>query len=60
MSTKKKMKDIIEEQPDDATYEEILRELSFARMVERGLEDAREERTISNEEVGQRIRLWRR
>ncbi|MEE9306731.1 MAG: hypothetical protein V3V57_04275 [Spirochaetia bacterium] len=60
MSTKKKMKDIIEEQPDDATYEEILRELAFARMVERGLEDAREERTISNEEMGQRIRLWRR
>ena len=54
------MKDIIEEQPDDATYEEILRELAFARMVERGLEDAREERTISNEEMGQRIRLWRR
>ncbi len=41
---KKKMKELIESQPDDATYEEILRELTFERMVERGLEDSREDR----------------
>jgi len=60
MMTKEKMKELIEQQPDDATYEEILRELAFAGMVERGLADARQRRTVSNEEMGQRIRLWQR
>ena len=30
---KEKMKEVIDSQPDDATYEEILRELAFERMV---------------------------
>ena len=57
MITKEKMKELIEQQPDDATYEEILRELAFAGMVERGLADARQGRTVSHEEMGKRIRL---
>ena len=60
MTTKEQMKVLIEEQPDDASYEEIMRELAFARMVDRGLADAREGRVISNEEMGKRIRLWQR
>ena len=55
---KEKMKEVIESQPDDATYEEILRELKFERMVERGLVDYREGRVISNEEMKRRIRSW--
>jgi len=51
------LKSAIEAQPDDASYDEILRELAFERMVERGLSDSREGRTISNEEMGNRIRL---
>ena len=57
---KKKMKEVIESQPDDATYEEILRELTFERMVERGLADSQEGRVLSNEEMEHRIRLWQR
>ena len=57
---KQKMKDIIESQPDDASYDEIIRELAFERMVERGLEDARKERVISNEEMKHRIKTWRK
>ncbi len=53
---KEKMKKVIESQPDDATYEEILRELTFERMVERGLEDSRKGRVVSNEEIAHRIR----
>ena len=53
---KEKMKEVIESQPDDATYEEILRELTFERMVERGLADSREGRVISSEEMKHRIR----
>ena len=60
MTTKEKMKEIIENQPEDATYEEIVRELAFAGMVERGLKDAREGRVIPNEEIGRRIRLWQK
>lgn len=55
-SAKEKMKEVIEAQPDDATYEEIIREMAFERMVERGLKDSREGRVISNEEMGHRIK----
>ena len=60
MTAREKMKDLIGDEPDDATYEEILRELVFAAMVERGLGDARQGRVVSNEEMGKRIRLWQR
>ena len=55
---KEKMKEVIESQPDDATYEEILRELTFERMVERGLADSRKGHVISNEQMERRIRSW--
>ena len=51
---------LIEDQPDDSSREEILRELAFAVMVERGLADSDAGRTISNEEMGRRIDSWRR
>ena len=57
---REKMKEVIESQPDDATYEEILRELTFERMMERGLVDVREGRVVSNEEMKHRIRSWLR
>ena len=56
-TAKEQMKEVIERQPDDATYEEILRELAFAGMVESGLADARDGRVVSNDEMGRRIRL---
>ena len=40
--------------------EEIMRELAFERMVEKGLEDSRKGKIISNEEMEQRIRSWQR
>ena len=55
-TAKEKMTEIIQNQPDDSSYDEILRELAFARMVERGLEDSKTGRTISNEEMDRRIR----
>lgn len=57
---KQRMKEIIESQPDDATYDEIIRELAFERMVDRGLKDVRKERVISDEEMRHRIRTWRK
>jgi len=57
---KKTMVDIIEKQPEDSTYDEILRELAFARMVERGLADSDRGRAISTEELERRIETWRK
>jgi predicted transcriptional regulator len=57
---KEKMKEVIQSQPEDASYEEIMRELAFERMVIRGLEDSRQGRVLSNEGMGQRIRTWRK
>ena len=56
MSTaKERLSRILSTQPDDATSEEILRELAFDLMIHRGLQDAREGRVISHEEMGRRI-----
>ena len=59
-SAKEQMQAVLQQQPDDSTYDELLRELAFARMVERGLADSRAKRTISHEEMGRRIKTWRR
>lgn len=50
-NVKEKMTEVIQSQPEDATYEEIMRELAFERMVERGLDDTRNGRVISNEDI---------
>ena len=54
------MTKIILAQPEDATYEEIMRELAFERMVDRGLIDSRNQRLISNAEMEHRIRAWQK
>jgi hypothetical protein len=57
---KEYMSEIIRAQPDDSTFDEILRELAFSKMVDRGLEDVRSARVLSNEEMEERIRQWQR
>jgi predicted transcriptional regulator len=52
--------EVIQTQPENALFEEIMRELCFDRMVARGLEDASVGRVVSNEEVRRRIDEWRR
>lgn len=61
MSTvKDEMVNIITKQPEDSSYDEILRELAYARMVQRGLTDSDNGRTVSNDEVRQRIESWQK
>lgn len=57
-SVKEQMSKVIREQPDDSSYDEVLRELVFARMVERGVENSDAKRIISNDEMKYRIRTW--
>lgn len=55
---KDKIVGIIQSQPDDSSYDEIIREIVFGRMVDRGLEDSRQDKSISNESMGHRIESW--
>ena len=59
-SAKEQMVRIVQEQPDDSSYDEIFRELAFARMVERGLADSQAGRTVKNDEMSRRIKTWRK
>jgi predicted transcriptional regulator len=58
MTAKQRMLQLVQDQPEDSSYDEILRELAFARMVDRGLEDVENGRTISHEEMKKRISSW--
>jgi predicted transcriptional regulator len=59
MSTaKEELARLIQEQPDDSSSEEIVRELAFHVMIQRGLADSDAGRIVSNQELGRRIRQW--
>lgn len=51
---------LIQDQPEDSSPDEIVRELAFHLMVERGLADSDAGRVISNDEMARRIRSWQR
>ena len=55
---KQELTKFIEEQPEDRSREEIIRELAFHVMVERGLADSDAGRVLSNDEMARRIRSW--
>ncbi|MGH7874004.1 MAG: hypothetical protein ACREQO_17525 [Candidatus Binatia bacterium] len=57
---KEELTKLIEEQPDDNSREEIVRELAFHIMVERGLADSDAARVVSNDEMARRIRSWQK
>ena len=61
MSTvKEELTRLIQGQPEDSSREEIVRELAFHVMVERGLADTDAKRVTSNDEMGRRIRSWQK
>jgi predicted transcriptional regulator len=57
-TAKEHMIHILQEQPDDSSYDDLLREIIFARMVERGLQDSDNGRVIDSEEVARQIASW--
>ena len=59
-SVKEHISEIIKKQPDDSSYDEIIRELAFDLMVQRGLKDSDEHRIIANEEMERRIKSWQK
>ena len=60
VTAKEHIADIIKRQPDDSSYDDIIRELAFDLMVQRGLKDSDEQRTISNDEMERRINTWQK
>jgi hypothetical protein len=60
VTAKEQIVELISRQPDDSSYDEIIRELAFELMVQRGLKDSEEGRTISNEEMHRRIKTWQK
>ena len=58
-TAKDQIKQFLESQPDDSSYDELLRELAFKRMIDKGLNDVIEGKLISNEEMEKRIQTWR-
>ncbi len=57
---KEELARLIQEQPDDSSYDEILRELAFDLMVQRGIHDSQVGRIISNKEMSHRIQTWQK
>ena len=55
---KQEAKKIIDSLPEDTSYDEILKELVFDRMIQRGVEDSDKKKTISNQEMKNRIKQW--
>jgi len=49
---------IIQEQPDDMTAEEIINELAFNQMIQRGLKDVEAGRLIPHEQIVKEIQSW--
>ena len=58
-SAKDAVVDIVTGMPDDSSYDEIVQELVFNRMIERGLADVEAKRTIPDEEMKRTIESWR-
>ncbi len=49
------MLETINNQPDDSSYEDILRELVFKVIVIKGMNDSKQGKTISHVELGKQI-----
>lgn len=57
-TAKQVMMRVLAEQPDDSSYDELLQELAFHRMVERGLADSEAGRVVSNAEMKRELGQW--
>ena len=59
-AVKEQITQLIQQHPDDSSFEEIIKELAFSLMIQRGLKDSDEGRVMSDDEVQYRIRSWQK
>ena len=57
---KQQLTRLIQEQPEDSSFEEIVREMALNLMIQRGLKDSDQGRTIPNDEMQHLIRTWQK
>lgn len=50
---------LLQDQPADSSYDDLMRQLAMTRMMDRGAADLKAGRTLSHEDVGKRIASWR-
>jgi len=58
MTAKQEVQSLLEKLPDNCSFEDIQYHLYVLDKVHRGLEDVREGRTLSQEEVESRLSQW--
>jgi predicted transcriptional regulator len=59
MSTaKQEVRRLLDEIPDDATFEDIQYHIYVREKIERGLKDVDEGRVVSEEEMDRRMQKW--
>jgi predicted transcriptional regulator len=57
-TAKEEVRRMLEQIPDDATFEDIQYHIYVREKIERGLKDIQEGRLLSQEEVEQRMSKW--
>jgi predicted transcriptional regulator len=57
-TAKERVAAILNRLPDDSTIDQILQEIAFVRMVDRGVRDAEAGRVVSHEEVVRDSKSW--
>jgi hypothetical protein len=58
MTVKEKMLKTVAELPDDASFEDAMERLFLLAKIERGLEQADQDKTISHQVVKDRMAKW--
>lgn len=56
MKTKDAVRDLLDRLPDDCSLEDVLYHLYVLQKIDRGLADAEAGRTVSHEEVAEKMR----
>jgi predicted transcriptional regulator len=57
-TAKEEVRKMLDQIPDDATFEDIQYHIYVREKIERGLKDIQEGRLLSQEEVEQRMSKW--
>jgi hypothetical protein len=57
-TAKARMLEILDDQPDDSSFDQLLRELAYRGMIERGLADSKAGNTISTDQLRSKLDQW--
>lgn len=58
VTAKDRVRDVLDQLPDDATLTEIVRAIAFSKMVETGLAQAEAGQLIEDQEVLKLVEAW--